>query len=547
MPRKTPAPSVADLEPLLRRFATDRLDIERFYPAAFSEEGRARRRRFLDETEAGLAGLDWGALGPDARVDAHLLADFVRRQRALLELRERREAEIADWVPFAGKIVALEAARVRVEPLDPEAAAGVLDAVTASAKEALAAEREGATGVRAQRAAAATRDLREVMARWFAHHDGFKPLFAWWCRTPFGAARDALEALEKRYREELAGIKGGDDDPLVGDPVGREALVADLAAERIAWDPEELVAVARRELAWCEERMAEASREMGLGDDWRAALERVKAEHAPPGGQDDLVAAQAREAIAFVDARDLVEVEPLCRETWRVDMLDREGQKTLPFAAYGGQRMLVAYPLEGMDHATKGMSLRGNNIHFSRIVTPHELIPGHHLQKYMEDRHRAYRKPFSTPFFVEGWALHWEMLLWDLEYATGPQNRIGMLFWRMHRCARIVVSLAFHLGEMAPAQMVDFLVERVGHERFAATSEVRRYIGEVYPPLYQCAYMVGGLQMRALWRELEGRGWSPRRFHDAALREGAIPIDLLAARLLGRELERGSGPAGGAL
>ncbi len=104
------------------------------------------------------------------------------------------------------------------------------------------------------------------------------------------------------------------------------------------------------------------------------------------------------------------------------------GQRTLPFASYGGQRMNVAYATQGMDHDRKLMSMRGNNIHFTRIVTPHELIPGHHLQSYMTARHNTHRRSFRTPFSVEGWALYWEMLLWDMGYARGPEDRIGMLF-----------------------------------------------------------------------------------------------------------------------
>ena len=102
----------------------------------------------------------------------------------------------------------------------------------------------------------------------------------------------------------------------------------------------------------------------------------------------------------------------------------------------------------------------------------------------------------------------------------------------MHRCARIIVSLKFHLGEMKPEDMIDFLVDKVGHERFTATSEVRRFIGGDYSPLYQCAYMIGGLQLRELERELVGgKKMSHREFHDAILHGGPIPIKLIGKRL----------------
>ena len=159
-------------------------------------------------------------------------------------------------------------------------------------------------------------------------------------------------------------------------------------------------------------------------------------------------------------------------------MTSPERQKFMPYAAYGGQQMTVAYASESMKHDDKLMAMRGNNRHFTRIVTAHELIPGHHLERYQSNRHRTYRGLFSTPFFVEGWGLYWELRLWDLKFAKSPEDRIGMLFWRMNRSARIIVSFRFHLGTMTPAEMVDFLVERVGqrevrsHQRGAPVSPV---------------------------------------------------------------------------
>jgi len=117
----------------------------------------------------------------------------------------------------------------------------------------------------------------------------------------------------------------------------------------------------------------------------------------------------------------------------------------------------------------------------------------------------------------------------------------------MHRCARIVVSLKFHLGQMTAAQMVDFLVDRVGHERLGATSEVRRFIGGSYSPLYQCAYMIGGLQLKALHDELVPGRMSDLQFNDAVLRLGAIPIELVRASLNGQALRADSTPAWRAL
>jgi uncharacterized protein (DUF885 family) len=155
----------------------------------------------------------------------------------------------------------------------------------------------------------------------------------------------------------------------------------------------------------------------------------------------------------------------------------------------------------------------------------------------MTSRYKTYRRLFSTPFWGEGWALYWELLLWDKGFARSAEDRVGMLFWRMHRCARIIFSLSFHLEKMTPKECIDFLVERIGHERDNATAEVRRSFATSYGPLYQAAYLLGGLQLRALHREVVESGkMNERAFHDAILKENSIPIEMVRASLTARRL-----------
>ena len=119
-----------------------------------------------------------------------------------------------------------------------------------------------------------------------------------------------------------------------------------------------------------------------------------------------------------------------------------------------------------------------------------------------------------------------------------------MLFWRMHRCARIIFSLSFHLEKMTPKECIDFLVDRVGHERDNATAEVRRSFTGSYGPLYQAAYLLGGFQLRALHRELVESGkMTERAFHDAVLRENAIPVNMIRASLTDQALSADYAPS----
>jgi uncharacterized protein (DUF885 family) len=226
-------------------------------------------------------------------------------------------------------------------------------------------------------------------------------------------------------------------------------------------------------------------------------------------------------------------------------MMAAERQRVSPFFL-GGSSIIVSYPTAEMTDEEKLMSMRGNNPHFSHATVFHELNPGHHLQGFMTDRYNSHRQLFRTPFWSEGNALYWEMVLWDTgKFHVTPEDRIGALFWRMHRSARIIFSLNFHLGKMTPDQAVQFLVDTVNFERANAEGEVRRSFGGQYSPLYQAAYMLGGLQQRALYRELvdEQKKMTPKQFHDAILQGGPMPITMVRARLGNTPLTRAGSPA----
>ena len=126
----------------------------------------------------------------------------------------------------------------------------------------------------------------------------------------------------------------------------------------------------------------------------------------------------------------------------------------------------------------------------------------------MTARYRGYRPSLggNSPFYGEGWPLYWELTMYDIGFHDTPEKKIGALFWRMHRCARIIFSLKFHMGEWSPQECVDFLVDRVGFERDNAMGEVRRSFQGGYGPLYQAAYLLGGLQLRALRKEIVDTG-----------------------------------------
>jgi uncharacterized protein (DUF885 family) len=579
------ASAASELRDLIERFGADRQAILRFYTVPGSEERRARTREFYDAWLKGLTRVDFSRLSREGQVDYILLRNHIEYQSKLLGREERTERETAPLLPFEDAIMTLQEERQKLRFIGADQALEAVNSIagrvrtTRAGIEAKLGEpgagsaRAGVTPLTAVRAAQQIDRLRGALEQWFAFYNGYDPAFTAKVPEAYRALVQSLNEYARLLRERIGGVRsapaadvaGGQGtgvggrggrgggrggrggaadtaippgDDIVGDPIGREGLLEDLAGEMIPYTPEELIEIGNREYAWCEAEMKKASRELGFGDDWLKALDNVKNAYVPRGEQPALIRNLALEAEAYLKQHDLVTVPPLAADIWRMGMMSPERQRVNPFFT-GGETISVSYPTDTMSPGDSLMSMRGNGIHVSRATVHHELIPGHHLKSFMSERYNSHRRLFNTPFMGEGWALYWELLLWDRGFPRSPQDRIGMLWWRMHRAARIIFSLNFHLGRWTPEQCIDFLVERVGHERFTATGEVRRSFAGTYSPLYQVAYMMGGLQIRELSRELvETKKMTIKEFHDAILKAGSMPIEMLRAALTAQPLSR---------
>ncbi|MEW6130161.1 MAG: DUF885 family protein [Acidobacteriota bacterium] len=539
--------SNSEMRPLIERYADDRSSLNRFYNVQNSEARRAKMTKFYTDWLAEIARQNFDAMSQDGKVDYVLFKNHLEHELRQVDIRVKQFAEIESLIPFGATIMALEDARRRLEPVNGQKTAALFTDLQKQVVEkrktidaAIKANKENIPVKKtvANRAAVTLAALRNTLKNWFTFHNGYDPMFTWWVAEPYKQLDKSIEEYAGFLREKVVGVKADDKETIIGDPIGREALMSELEYEMVPYTPEELIAIANKELDWCENEMKKASRELGYGDDWHKALEHVKTLYVEPGKQPELVKQLALEAIDYVEKNDLVTVPPLAKETWRMEMMTPERQLVSPFFL-GGEMIQVSYPTNTMAHEAKMMSMRGNNIHFSRATVHHELIPGHHLQGFMRDRYKPYRSIFGTPFWGEGWALYWELILWDRGFAKTPENKIGMLFWRMHRCARIIFSLSFHLEKMTPQECVNLLVKRVGHELDNATAEVRRSFAGEYGPLYQAAYLLGGMQIKSLRKELvETNKLTNRQFHDAILKNNSMPIEMVRASLMNVKLAR---------
>jgi uncharacterized protein (DUF885 family) len=564
----------SEIRPVIERYEVELRNVNRVYGTPGSSLRRAKLEKFYADQIRLLEAVKFDALSQAGKVDYILLRDRLQAEEKQVNREAREDDEIAPLVPFQQTIVALEEARRRMESIEGQKSAADLVKIASAidaAKTSLASSK--ASSVVLSRAATRAAQLRTTLRGWFSFYDLYDPRFAWWTENEHKKTDEAL-GEHARALHAKSGVPGafdagdattdgggggrggrggggrggaaprsngpiGSNEELSGiGPVGNAVLMDALRAAMIPYTPDELIAIANREFAWCDKEMLRASNEMGFGNDWKKALEAVKNKYVEPGEMIHLVRDQSREAIEFVEKHDLVTIPPMVKEDFWEQAMTPQMQLVNPFFT-GGATIQVSSPASSMTLQERLESMRGNNIYFSRATVFHELVPGHHMQQYMTQRYRPYRSVFSTSFWTEGMAFYWEMLLWDLGFTHTPEQRVGALFWRMHRCARIIFSLNFHLSKMTAVECVQFLVDRVGHERANAEGEVRRSFNGSYPPIYQCAYMLGALQFYALHKELvDSKKMTNRAFHDAIYREGNMPVEMVRLAINGQKVAR---------
>ena len=164
----------------------------------------------------------------------------------------------------------------------------------------------------------------------------------------------------------------------------------------------------------------------------------------------------------------------------------------------------------------------------------HESVPGHHLQISLAEELEGqpeFRKHIGYSAFVEGWALYCESLGEELGMYKDPYSKFGQLSFEMWRAIRLVVDTGMHSMGWTRQQAIDFFRESTGKTDQDISVEVDRYI--VWPG-QALAYKIGQLKIRELRTEAEkklGAKFDERKFHDAVLENGAVPLNVLEGHM----------------
>ncbi|WP_126246232.1 DUF885 domain-containing protein [Chitinophaga rhizosphaerae] len=160
----------------------------------------------------------------------------------------------------------------------------------------------------------------------------------------------------------------------------------------------------------------------------------------------------------------------------------------------------------------------------------HEAVPGHHYQISLQQEYGdlpAFQRQNALYAYMEGWALYCESLGEKLGCYTDPYQKMGALNNEIHRAIRLVVDVGIHTGKLSKQEAIAYMMAHESISETTATAEVERYMAW---PGQALSYKIGELRIKALrdkYSRLQGKRFSLPDFHDAIIKYGCMPLDVL--------------------
>lgn len=289
--------------------------------------------------------------------------------------------------------------------------------------------------------------------------------------------------------------------------------------------PDQIHAIGQRELTRLRGEMEAVMREVKWAGDFASFAEHLNTDPRYRATSPEAMLATYRDIAKRIDA----ELPKLFAELPRAPFGIR------PIPPHMGANRADYYNGPSLDGSRAGffnanVSPRRTTWSMEAILA-HEAAPGHHTQIARASELRGLpnfrRTGFGYTAFSEGWALYAETLGFDLGLYTDPLSRYGHLQWQAFRAARLVADTGIHALGWTRRQTIDFMVERTGVEREFVEGEIDRYTSS---PGQALSYMIGKLkivELRDRARARLGNRFDIRRFHNAVIDNGALPLSTL--------------------
>ena len=475
----------------------------------------------LDQDLAALRGMPWRGWAVDRQIDwrwIYAAAEDARRQLAVEKLYTHRPAA---WLePLANDYIALVTYAPQRGDLRQKLTAQI---------PALVAE---------MRAVCVKPTSRDVTTA-----DGvIKGLQSTLAAEPASPERDAAAKALASYVEELKALKNPPEFAVIGE-ANYEWRVKH--ALLLPWTPRQLLSLAQRELADVDAAMAELRPKVSTSPaptDAQKELAKTLTQEKLLGLYDDI----ARDDRAFLDKSDLMTIPagvgPIrARPTPEAMIpLTGDGGSMNPPPTIGDSNVgwwnVEHFKPEWTEQKRLEMILGAQDQKVTDMgpYAAHEGVPGHHLQLSIARLNaNPIRSLLNDNSFVEGWALYAEWILWQAGgLGPSPEAEYQTLdSWRF-RIRRIFYDVHVESGDWSLQDGGDFK-SAARRGKGSVDEDVLRTINW---PGQLIGYFSGKMQILALkdaYKKKLGAAYTERKFHDALLAEGSIPVALIRAKLLG--------------
>jgi uncharacterized protein (DUF885 family) len=295
--------------------------------------------------------------------------------------------------------------------------------------------------------------------------------------------------------------------------------------------PQELHQTGLNEVARINKEMeALGGRVFGVGDR-KEILKRLRTDRSLYFSSRDEVAAKAETALAKANAAIARWFGRLPKTPCEVVRMEEHEEKHSTIAYY---RPPAADGSRPGRYYINTSAPETRPRYEAEALAYHESVPGHHLQIAIAQELQGvpeFRKNSGVTAFIEGWGLYSERLADEMGLYSVDLDRIGILSFDSWRACRLVVDTGMHAMGWTRNQAVRFMLENTALAENNIVNEVDRYITW---PGQALAYKTGQLEMMKLRQAAEkrlGKGFDVKRFHDALLGEGAVPLPVLRQML----------------
>ncbi|MGM9481357.1 DUF885 domain-containing protein [Roseateles sp. NT4] len=498
----------------------------------------AERRQRLQKLQARLAALAQARLSPEDALSRDLLAERVDLDLQGLAFDEARLPYIggdgfytvpnyaADGVVLRDEAQARAwLAKIAAFPAYYRAQAGNLRRGAASGfvRPRLIAERAAATlRARADQPAEAHALLKPLA-------DSPLPSRARLLAEGLALLQQAVKPAEREMAELFERVVVPAASPALGIssvPDGKayySYLIRRQASTRLS--PEDIHVLGLKEVARIEAEMRQVMATTGFGDSLAAFSEQLRADPRFRAASLDDYVTRTRDVAKRADALLPAYFRRLPQLTYGVRVVAPEMKESSSGYNPGSLPQGVAGTvLVNFD------AVEQSPLYSLTAWTLHEGVPGHHLQIALaqeRDDLPAFRRLDDLNAYVEGWALYAEHLGVEMGLYRDAHEHFGRLSFEIWRACRLVVDTGLHAKGWTREQAVVYLREHTALGAGFIETEVDRYIGW---PAQALGYKLGELRIRALREKAErelGARFDLRDFHDAVLRGGPMPLDLL--------------------